>query len=275
MSARSGHGSLVAFTSLAIAGGGIVSASAYFELFHGVPSAWPMAAGAGLMAVGLIVSLGHLGQKSRAALAARGAGRSALSNEALLAALALAAAAIAASVGLSGSNAPLAVAAAGAANAAFLVSVGLVYRVPGQLTWRGFSAVTPLTGGLAFGAVAVQTTVAGGDVYLATLLFIGIDALLFSQRWRDIAGIAFTERLLADPWHVRRTQLLAARFLLLDVVPFFLFFGVASPVAIPVAAAGLLVDRVSFYALALQHTTEHEIAGIEAQIAALGRTPQD
>jgi len=271
MSARSGHGSLVAFTSLAIAGGGTVSASAYFELFHGVFSAWTMAAGAGLMAAGLIVSLGHLGQRRRAALAARGAGRSALSNEALLAALALGAAALAAAVGLTGSNAPIAVAAAGAANAAFLVSIGLVYHLPGQLTWRGFSAVTPLTGGLAFGATAVQATVASGDVYLATLLFIGIDALLFSQRWRETAGIAFTERMLADPWHARRTQLLAARFFLQDVVPFFLCVGALSPVALPVAATGLALDRFGFYALALQHTTEHEIEETEARITAAGR----
>jgi len=271
MSARTGHGSLVTFTGLAIAGAGLVAASAYFGLIHGLPSAWTMVAGTGLMAAGLIISLGHLGQMRRAALAARGAGRSALSNEALLAALALGAAAMAAAVGLSGSDAPFAVAAAGAANAAFLVSIGLVYRLPGQLTWQGFSAVTPLTGGLAFGAITAQAAVASGDVYLATLLFIGIDALLFSQRWRAIAGMAFSERMLADPWHVRRTPLLAARFFLLDVVPFFMLAGVASPLAIPVAAAGLALDRFGFYALALQHTTEREIEETEARITAAGR----
>jgi len=271
MSARSGHGPLVAFTSLAIGGGGMISASAYFELVHGLLSAWTMAAGAVVMAAGLAVSFGHLGQKRRAALAARGAGRSALSNEALLAALALGAAAVAAAVGLSGSSAHVAVAAAGAASAAFLVSIGLVYHLPGQLTWRGFSAGTPLTGGLAFGAITVQTTVARGDPYLATLLFIGIDALLFSQRWRDIAGMAFSERMLADRWHARRTQLLAARFFLLDVVPFFLCVGALSPVALPVAATGLALDRFGFYALALQHTTEHEIEETEARITAAGR----
>jgi len=271
MSARTGHGSLVTFTGLAIAGAGLVAASAYFGLIHGLPSAWTMVAGTGLMAAGLIISLGHLGQMRRAALAARGAGRSALSNEALLAALALGAAAMAAAVGLSGSDAPFAVAAAGAANAAFLVSIGLVYRLPGQLTWQGFSAVTPLTGGLAFGAITAQAAVASGDVYLATLLFIGIDALLFSQRWRETAGIAFTERMLADPWHARRTQLLAARFFLLGVVPFFLCVGALSPVALPVAATGLALDRFGFYALALQHTTEHEIEETEARITAAGR----
>jgi|MudIll2142460700_1097286.scaffolds.fasta_scaffold90418_2 DMSO reductase anchor subunit len=275
MSAHAGHRPLVVFTSLAIAGAGLVSASAYFELVHGLVSPSALAAGAVLTAAGLAVSLGHLGQKRRAALAVRGAGRSALSNEALFAGFALAVAAIVAVMGLSGSRAPVLTAAAGAVNAAFLVSIGLVYRVRGQRTWQGFSAATPLTGGLAFGAIAVQTTAGSGDVYLGTLLFIAIDALLFSQRWRDIVGIAFSERMLADPWHARRTQLLAARCFLLNVIPFFLLAASPTPLAIPVAAAGLLVDRFSFYVLALQHTTEHEIAGVEAQIDALGRTPED
>ena len=275
MSAHAGHRPLVVFTSLAIAGAGLVSASAYFELVHGLASPSALAAGAVLTAAGLAVSLGHLGQKRRAGLAVRGAGRSALSNEALFAGFALAVAAIVAVMGLSGSRAPVLTAAAGAVNAAFLVSIGLVYRVRGQRTWQGFSAATPLTGGLAFGAIAVQTTAGSGDVYLGTLLFIAIDALLFSQRWRDIVGIAFSERMLADPWHARRTQLLAARCFLLNVIPFFLLAASPTPLAIPVAAAGLLVDRFSFYVLALQHTTEHEIAGVEAQIDALGRTPED
>ena len=275
MSAHAGHRPLVVFTSLAIAGAGLVSASAYFELVHGLASPSALAAGAVLTAAGLAVSLGHLGQKRRAALAVRGAGRSALSNEALFAGFALAVAAIVAVMGLSGSRAPVLTAAAGAVNAAFLVSVGLVYRVRGQRTWQGFSAATPLTGGLAFGAIAVQTTAGSGDVYLGTLLFIAIDALLFSQRWRDIVGIAFSERMLADPWQVRRTPLLAARFFSLDVIPYVLLAASPTPLAIPVAAAGLLVDRFSFYVLALQHTTEHEIAGVEAQIDALGRTPED
>ena len=39
MSGHSDHRSLVVFTSLAIAGAGLVSASAYFELMHGLACA--------------------------------------------------------------------------------------------------------------------------------------------------------------------------------------------------------------------------------------------
>ena len=68
------------------------------------------------------------------------------------------AAVVAAGLGLAGVASPIATAAAGVVNAAFLVSIGLVYRVRGQRTWRGCSAATPLTGGLAFGAIALQST---------------------------------------------------------------------------------------------------------------------
>jgi len=269
------HRPLVVFTALAIAGAGLVAASAYFELVHELASYSAVAAGAILLAAGLAVSLGHLGRKRRAVLAVRAAGRSALSNEALLAGLALAASAIAAGLGVGGAPSRVAAAAAGVASAAFLASVGLVYRVRGQRTWRGFSAATPLTGGLAFGAIAVQSVAAPGDVFAATLVFIAIDAFLFSLRWRDITGLPFSERMLADPWHLRRTELLAARFFLVDVVPFFLLATTPTPLAIAVAAAGLFIDRFGFYALAIQHTTEREIEEIEAQIAAAGRMRQD
>jgi len=275
MSGHSGHRSLVVFTSLAIAGAGLVSASAYFELRYGLAGAPAMASGAGLLAAGLAVSLGHLGQKRRAGLAVRGAGRSALSNEALLAGLALGAAVVAAGLGLRGAPSPFATAAAGVLNAAFLVSIGLVYRVGGQRTWQGFSAATPLTGGLAFGAIALQTLAVPGGVFTATLLLIAIDALLFSQRWRDVVGIPHSDEMLANPWQVRRTPLLAARFFLLNVIPFFLLAMSPTPLAALVAAAGLLVDRFSYYALAVQHTTEHEVATVEMQIAALDPPSQD
>jgi len=201
----------------------------------------------------------------------RGAGRSSLSNEALLAGLAVTAAAVAAGLGLRGAPSPLATAAAGVTNAACLVSIGLVYRVRGQRTWQGFSALTPLTGGLAFGAIAIQSLAGPVGVFAATLLVIAIDALVFSQRWRDVAAVAFTDAVLANPWMIRRSQLLAARFFLLDVVPFFLLAVSPAFPALLAAAAGVFVDRFAFYALALQHTTEHEIGDVESRIASGGR----
>ena len=276
MTDHAAHWPLVAFTSLAIAGAGLVTASAYFELVHnGLPAAGTMAAGAVLIGTGLLVSLGHLGRKRRAALAVRGAGRSALSNEALLAGCALAAAAAAAAMELSGSRGPVLTAIAGVSNAAFLVSIGLVYSVRGQRSWRGYSAVTPLTGGLAFGAIAVQTTAGLGGGSLGTLLCIAADALIFSRRWRRLTAMPLTEAMLANPWSVHRSPLLGARFFLLDVVPSFVLAVLPTPLAVLSAAAGLIVDRFGFYALAVQHTTEYEIADIEAQLASIARSARN
>jgi DMSO reductase anchor subunit len=272
MSEHAGHRSLVVFTSLAIAGAGLVAAGAYFELVHALVDVPALAAGAALLAAGLAVSMSHLGRQRRAGLAVRGAGRSALSNEAIVAALALVSAALAAGLELRGTHARGVIAAAGALNAAFLVSVGLVYRVRGQRTWQGFAAVTPLTGGLAFGAIAVQSMHADGGVLLASLVIVAVDALMFTQRWRDVESVALTEAMFADPWMPRRTQLLAARFFLLDVIPFLVLAFSPTPVAAFAAAAGLVVDRFGFYALALQHTTEHEVDRVEALMAALDRS---
>ena len=77
----------------------------------------------------------------------------------------------------------------------------------------------------------------------------------------------FTEATLANPWSVHRSPLLGARFFLLDVIPYVVLAVSPSPLAVVAAAAGLVVDRFSFYALAVQHTTEFEIADIEARMA--------
>lgn len=258
-----GHASLVAFTSLAIAGAGIVVAAAWLGLASHRPLPAAFAAGALLIAAGLVVSLAHLAQKSRAGLVARGGGRSPLSNEAIGAVIALACAGLAALLGILGDSGPGANALAGLTSAVFLLSIGLVYRWRGQLTWQGFTVLTPLTGGCAFGALAVQSLAFGGDVRSATLLLVAIDALVFSQRWREAAAIDIPYALATGRWWPHRIQWLGARFFLLDAVPFLLLAKWSTPLAVVFAAAGLVLDRVAFYALAVQHTTEHEVAIIE------------
>jgi DMSO reductase anchor subunit len=267
MSRHTGHGPLVAFTSLAIAGAGLIVASACFEVVHHhiCPSA--LVAGVLLQATGLTVSLGHLGQKRRAALALRGAGRSALSNEVLLAPLALACAALTAGIGVWGRPMPAVTVIAGVVNAAFLVSIGLVYRVRGQQTWQGFSAFTPLAGGCAFGGIAIQAGSVTGGVLNMVMLLIVLDAAVFVQRWREVAAIRIPAASLADSGMAYRDQLLGARFVLLDVLPVFLLLAWPTPLVAAVAAAGLVVDRTGFYALALQRTTEHELAEVEEILA--------
>ena len=270
MTDTAGHRPLVAFTSLAIAGAGLVSACALSQALQGYAPAWGLAAGVILLAAGLLVSVGHLGRRRRAPLAVHGAGRSALSNEVLLAGAALGLAMVAGGLAWAGGVSGGVVAAAGVVNALFLLSVGLVYRLEGQLTWQGFSVLTPLTGGLAFGAIVLGSLAGADGAMRWVLLLPAIDALVFSQRWRDISNIPYSAAMLASAWHLRRTQLLAARFFLLDAVPFFVLAVSPSPVAIVLAAIGLALDRIGFYALALQQTTEHEVASVESRLEAMG-----
>ena len=271
MTDTAGHRPLVVFTGLAIAGAGLVSASALVHVVQGVMAAGAITTGAILLASGLVVSFSHLGQRRRAALAARGVGRSALSNEAVLAGAAVGLAAIAAALAWTGAPAGALVIAAGVVNLLFLLSVGLVYRLKGQLTWQGFSVLTPLTGGLAFGAVVLASSPGGpGDSRLA-LLLVSIDALVFSRRWREVVAIPFSPAMLSDPWQRSRSPVLAARLFLLDAVPFFVLAVAPTPVAAVAAALGVAADRIGFYALALQQTTGREVAAVEARIEELGR----
>jgi hypothetical protein len=200
----------------------------------------------------------------------RGTGRSALSNEVLLAGAALGSAMVAGGLALAGAPSGGVVAAAGVVNALFLLSVGLVYLLEGQLTWQGFSVPTPLTGGLAFGGIVLGSLAGADGAMRWVLLLPAIDALVFSQRWRAIVAIPFSPAMLANPWQRRRSQLLAARFFVLDAVPFFTLAVTPSPVAILLAAIGLALDRIGFYALALQQTTEHEVASVESRLEAMG-----
>jgi DMSO reductase anchor subunit len=272
MSRHSGHGPLVAFTSVAIAGAGLIVAEASLEVVHHhlVPPA--LVAGVLLQALGLAVSIGHLGQKRRAALAMRGVGRSALSNEVLLAPGALACAALAAGIGVWGRPMPALTVITGVVNALFLLSIGLVYRVRGQRTWQGSSAFTPLTGGCAFGAIAIQSLSVGGGVLNMVVLFVVLDAAVFVQRWREVVAIRIPAASPAGSGMSHRSQLLGARFVLLDVLPVVLLLSWPTPLAVAIAATGLLVDRVGFYALALQRTTEHELAEVEDLMTLGGQT---
>jgi DMSO reductase anchor subunit len=269
MTDTAGHRPLVAFTSLAIAGAGLVAACALAHVLHGRAPAGPFAAGVILLAAGLVVSFGHLGQRRRAALAVRGAGRSALSNEVILAGTACGLAMLAGGLAWAGAPSGAVVIAAGLVNALFLISVGLVYRLEGQLTWQGFSALTPLTGGLTFGAIVLGSSAGADGAMRWVLLLPAIDALVFSQRWHGIATIPYSAPMLDSAWHRRRSQVLAGRFFLLDVVPFFMLAVAPGPLAIVAAAAGLALDRIGFYALAVQRTTEHEVAAVESRIEAM------
>jgi DMSO reductase anchor subunit len=259
---------LVLFTALAVAGGGTLAAQPLLMALGAtdVAAARSQAAWATILLVaGLVVSLKHVGQTRRVLLASRRVGVSPLSTE-----VALAGAAVAAGAALAWWPAGLArtdvVAwSAGLVAASFLLSLGFVYRLGGQVAWPGVAVVGPVVTGLAFGFVTCAATApATLAVTLGpTLVLLGADALVFGSRWGALATI--------KPWLSQshpaifrhRHLLLLDRLILATLAP-----AVLLAVGVPALAdlsigLGVLVDRLAFYGLAAQHTTEAEIAFVE------------
>jgi DMSO reductase anchor subunit len=259
---------LVLFTALAIAGAGTLAAQpALLALGATEPAEvrlqapWAIA----LVAVGLTVSLNHLGRRRRLLLASRRFGTSRLSTEA---GLAVATVASGAALGWLPADSVFAVVLAwgvGVIAAFFLVALGLVYRLRGQVAWPDVAVIGPLLSGLAFGFIACASTTP--EVLPATLgptlILLGTDGLVFVARWIVIAR--------AEPWlnpshpgmYRHRRSLLLARLVLVTLAPASLLIAGVATLADLFIGIGLLVDRVAFHGLALQHTTEAEIAHVE------------
>jgi DMSO reductase anchor subunit len=272
-----GHTPLVVFTSLAIAGAGLVAVDPVLRgSAHAAVSTAAITAGVALQAIALIVSMLHLGRRDRAPLAARRVGRSALSNEILMAGAAIAASAALLALGWR-EPAPAALRwLAGALCAGFLMAIGLVYRIPGQLTWTGPAVLAPISAGGAFGAACIQALAASPDgVPRAVIALIAADAALFLLRWQEAAAldVSVVGRV-AGPFWPRRHQWYFARVVLLDVAPVALLLVWPTPLAIVVAAAGLVVDRLAFYGLAVQQTTEREVERVDEEIRAASERPR-
>jgi DMSO reductase anchor subunit len=259
---------LVLFTALAIAGAGTLAAQpALLALGVTEPAEvqsqapWAIA----LVAVGLTVSLNHLGRRRRLLLASRRFGTSRLSTEVVLA---VATVAGGAALGWlpAGSAATVALAwGVGVIGALFLVAVGLVYRLRGQVAWPGVAMIGPLLSGLAFGFIAcASTTPAVLSTTLGpTLMLLGADGIVFGARWIVIAR--------TGPWlnpshpalYRHRQGLLVARLVLVTLGPASCLMAGVAALADFSIGLGLLVDRLAFHGLALQHTTEAEIARVE------------
>ncbi len=262
---------LVVFSSLAIASAGTLAAEPWIAVIGaGDPAVARQRAGwaAALMVVGLIASAGHLGRPARVALASRRFGVSALSTEVVLGALVAVAGSV---LALSPGRAPWADGlgwTSALLSLAFLVSMGLVYKLRGQVVWRGASIVNPLLTGLTFGVVAHVAAEPGTlpRLLVPVLVLLGVDGVALGARWRRVARV---ESWLAPSYpHVFRYRhlLLTGRLLLVNLAPAALLIVASAPLADLLIGIGLLADRLAFYGLAVPHTTEAEVARAESAI---------
>jgi DMSO reductase anchor subunit len=259
---------LIVFTALAILGAGLLATPIFAWAIAGTPApaAGALPWGTLLLGAGLAVSPAHLGRPLRAPLAPLGLGRSRLSAEIVFAGVALLCGAAAA---IFHYVSPLLDIAAALAAVAFLVTLGLVYSLPGQLTWRGAVAGMPLSSGLGFGAVSLaglwgDAVVAVGSLAAPAL---AVDTGLLVLRR---AAIVYPRAALSPRYpalFANRQLLLSARFTLVDILPGICLLAGLPALAAGLLALGILVDRLSFYGLACQHTTEAEVTRIEELLA--------
>jgi DMSO reductase anchor subunit len=258
---------LVVFTTLAITGAGLLATPVVAWVALGTPTAAAGAVGWGavLLGAGLVVSTVHLGRPLRAPLASLGLGRSRLSAEVVVAGVALL---LGIATALLPHVSPVLDLTTPAAAVALLVTLGLVYALPGQQTWLGAVVWMPLTSGVAFSAVALaafreEASVAIGAV--ATVALAADTALVVVRRMSLVRPMTALAPRYPSVF-ARRQTLLAARFALVDILPAGCLLAGLPAAAAGLLGLGILVDRVGFYGFASQHTTEAEVRQVEAVI---------
>jgi DMSO reductase anchor subunit len=255
---------LVVFTTLAVMGAGMLTTPLLAWAIAGTPApaADAMPRGALLLGTGLLVSLAHLGRPLRAPLAPLGLGRSRLSAEIVCAGVALLCGAAAA---IFHYVSPVLDIAAALAAVAFLVTLGLVYSLPGQLTWRGAVVWMPLSSGIGFGAVSLAGLWGDALVAVGAVAAVALAAdtgLLILHR----SVLVFPRGPLSPRYpalFARRQFVLAARFGLVDILPGICLLAGLPALAAGLLALGILIDRLAFYGLACPHTTEAEVEQVE------------
>jgi hypothetical protein len=264
---------LVLFTALAVSAGGIgagrlVLAVAGVGGWGSTPA--EAASVGGLLALGIAFSILHLGRPSRAGLALLGLGRSALSTEVLAAGATVVAAGVTV---LLPQGHPVASVSAGLVpvlSVVVLITVGLVYRLPGQLAWTSLAALTPLVLGLVFGLVlhwGWDTWDGGGLALAALVVFWVLDLLLTVARGIGLEKAGRIGEPSYPEFFRHRRGFLGARFVFVDLLPpIGLLLGWV-PLAVPLLGVGLLLDRLAFYGLAVERTTESEVGRVESVLA--------
>jgi DMSO reductase anchor subunit len=268
---------LVVFSAAALSGAGVAIAWPLASVMGFCPS--PPDPGAAtliliLLGGGILASMMHLGRPARAALALRRAGRSPLSTEVVFAGLTASAALSLRVLPLGASSVRALWFLAGAAGAGFLISLIRVYWLPGQPTWRGIPGLSPIPLSLLFGFtthfLAAGLPPAAAIPGLAILLF--ADTAVWVIRCVRVEQGRKTG-MAAQPFVMaRRGWVMSVRFALTTLLypAALLYCGGAWGLA--VLGAGILADRFAFYALAVRHGSEAEVARIEAILVSISHS---
>ncbi|MFO8174314.1 MAG: hypothetical protein ACQET1_07305 [Gemmatimonadota bacterium] len=259
---------LVLFSALATAGGGVGAAHMVAGFLGG---SWALSDARALLLSGLlllaaVLSLGHLGRPGRGPLALLGLGRSPLSNE--IGALGLALALGASSLVLPwGPWTPVIGFLASLASAFFLLTLGWVYVLPGQVAWGRLGAASPLVLGFTWGLLLDAGLPGGIPASTWPLTFwpaLLLDGVLTGVRWLSLERAAPGADIAHPRIFPRRRILLGSRLALTTLAAPAALLAGAWPLGVLFFAGALLLDRLGFYALALRRTTESEVRRVES-----------
>lgn len=264
---------LLLFSILGIAGAGVGAAHLLRIPLAGCPPSLSWLEGVlmtGLLSVGGLLSAAHLGKPLRGPLALRRIGRSALSNEVLALVLALGAT-------VAGLLLPVLTEVwepylgtlgivAGVSSLGFLLALGALYNLPGQASWRGFVVAQPWVLGTTWGLLAIPAPGWNATGFVALLVLLPLlllDGSLAILRLMRTRRAASTGTLTYPPFLLWGSRALGLRiFLGFILVPAFLLGGWVWG-ALGALTVALILDRVAFYTLAAQVTTESEVARVE------------
>jgi DMSO reductase anchor subunit len=272
---------LVLFSALVSGGAGVGAA----QLVHGllgwtdlVPSAEVTFIVATLLSMGLLSSLGHLGRPARGHKALRRVGRSPLSNEVAVVGMAAVVALVTFFLPSGGALRAGSGLACVFLAIPVLLSVGIVYRIAGQITWAGLAPYQPLVLGLGFGLTVLLSWLpdgaqARGDLLVLSVLM--VDAFFVWERAKTI-GHAWRH---GHPVHPKlmdqRSSALSLRVLLGILLPAVALLTGLRQLATLSLFANLFFDRFLFYGLAVRANTEAEVMKVEMALEAAVASPRD
>jgi DMSO reductase anchor subunit len=261
---------LVLFTAMGMAGGGIGASRVVQGVLSGSLPSLTRADSillSVLLGTGFLVSAWHLGRPLRGHLALRGMGRSALSNEVVALGATLTGALLGAALPSGHPLQAVSDLAAGLGSIAFLLAVGAVYRLPGQLAWRGVAVLHPLVLGTAWGLLMTAAGLGSpaAEATLRTVLVaLLVDGVLVLVRNAAMER-AGREGAASHPGVFRfRGLVMGARLASSALLtPLALLEG-QRWIAVGALSLACLLDRFGFYALSVRQTTESEVARVEA-----------
>jgi hypothetical protein len=152
-----------------------------------------------------------------------------------------------------------------------LLTVGLVYRVPGQITWSGLAPYHPLLLGSVFGLAVLLSWLPEGAQARGEFLVLSVlilDAVFVWERARRVGGAVQQ----GSPVHPKvmnqRSSALSLRVLLGILLPAVALLAGLRGLATMSLFVNLFFDRWLFYGLAVRANTEAEVMKVEIALEA-------